>query len=137
MNLTLFFRLILMSIFQSSVTYDKKKYGEDMSYSNQYFYCPKVYAKDGWNVSLQIHNGNYCESINGYREFGHTMVSVEFGFPSDYEELLVPYAEDPDDITNTVGKIPISVIESIFEKRGGIDWEKTISIEAFQHLITN
>lgn len=44
MNLILFFRLILMSIFQGSITYDKKSpyRNEKMSYNNQHFYCPKV-----------------------------------------------------------------------------------------------
>lgn len=153
MNLTLFFRLTLMSIFQlrgmSSLFRD-----EPMSYDNQYFYCPSVYAKDGFYVSLQINNGNYCESNKGYRELGDTMISVEFGFPSMNEELMfqysecyggssyddedneIPFSEDNFDITGTVGRIPISVMEEVFEKHGGIDWEKTISIDAFNKFTT-
>jgi hypothetical protein len=139
MNLTLFFRLILMSIFQlrgmSSLYKD-----EPMSYDNQYFYCPSVYANDGFHVSLQINNGNYCESINGYRTLGHTMLTVEFGFPSMNEELMFQYSEmwntnDNFNVTNTVGRIPISILEEVFEKHGGIDWEKTISIDAFNKFI--
>ncbi len=140
MNLTLFFRLILMSIFQRQITYDKiSSYViGNMSYDNQLFYCPRIYAMDGFNVSLQINNGNYCESNNGYRELGDTMVSVEFGFPSENEPLMFEYSEmwDADknsefNVTHTVGRIPISVMEEVFTKHGGIDWEKTISIEAF------
>ena len=153
MNLILFFRLILMSIFQlrgmSTLFRD-----EPMSYDNQYFYCPSVYANDGFHVSLQINNGNYCESINGYRTLGHTMVSVEFGFPSMNEELMFQYSEgfgyggydDEDneipfdstsfDVTKTVGRIPVSVMEEVFTKHGGIDWDKTISIEAFNRFIS-
>ena len=152
MNLTLFFRLILMSIFQLRA-HSGLYPGEVLSYDNQYFYCPKVFANDGFNVSLQINNGNYCESINGYRTLGHTMVTVEFGFPSINEELMFQYSEmfdsykyDEDDneipfdsssfdVTDTVGRIPVSVMEEVFAKHGGVDWEKTISIEAFDRFV--
>lgn len=130
MNLTLFFRLISMSIFQKTITSQYK-----FDYNSASFYCPNVYAKDGFIVSLQISNGHYCNSENGYRELGHTMKEVEFGFPSEHEELLIPFAENKKDITNTVGSVPIEVLEQIFEKRGGIDWEKTISIETFEHFV--
>ena len=153
MNLTLFFRLILMSIFQTSVTFNKKNYGDEMSYSNQSFYCPVVYAKDGFSISLQIHRGNYCSSEIGYRKLGHTMEEVEFGFPSEDDILLHQYSElygsedwdngfTNNDNTNfnamgTVGRIPVSVLEELFEKRGGIDWGKTISIESFEKMLSN
>ena len=153
MNLTLFFRLVIMSIFQQSVVDAKKDYfGKQMSYDNQCFFCPKVYAKDGFNVSLQIHNSNYCSTENGYRELGHTYEEVEFGFPSEDDILLHKYSEmygytnqyDENDneipfdantfsSVGTVGRIPLTVLEELFEKRGGIDWEKTISIEQFNN----
>jgi len=140
MNLTLFFRLIVTSIFQSSLKRCKNVFGE-LNYDNQRFYCPVVYAKDGFSLSLQIQSSNYCCSENGYRKFGHTWEEVEFGFPSEDDALLHQYSEGyyPDeDITFTsvgcVGRIPVSVLEKLFEKRGGIDWEKTISIEAFERM---
>lgn len=144
MNLTLFFRLILMSLFSHRAcikSYD----GEPVSYDNTYFYCPRVVAMDGFSVSLQINNGNYCSSENGYRTLGHTMQDVEFGFPSENEPLMfkysemygysqndkIPFDESKFDVTGTVGNIPVSVMEEVFAKHGGIDWEQTISIEAF------
>lgn len=144
MNLTLFFRLIMMSIFQGTVTNDKKnRMDQPMNYDTTIFRIPRVYAKDGFNVSLQAHNCNYCASENGYRELGHTMEEVEFGFPSENEELMHLYSEDyeyrdletPFNITDHIGIIPVSVMETVFEKHGGIDWEKTISIEHFNQLI--
>ncbi len=137
-----------MSIFQGSVTSGKKNYGDKrMAYDNQYFHCPKIYCKDGFNVSLQISNGNYCSSENGYREMGVDWKEVEFGFPSmnekdmwKYSEMYgscswddndneIPFDETGFDVTETVGNIPISVMQSVCEKHGGIDWDKTISIE--------
>jgi hypothetical protein len=126
-----------MSIFQNSVIRGVKSRiyaSENMSYDNTYFYCPRVWAKDGFSISLQVHSTNYCASEKGYRKLGHTMKSVEFGFPSEHDELLVPYAEDFENITETVGNIPVSVLEELFEKHGGIDWEKTISIEHFEEF---
>jgi hypothetical protein len=117
-----------MSIFQKHITYRFK----DLKYDNTVlFYCPTVFAKDGFHVSLQIHSSNYCSSENGYREFGHTMSKVEFGYPSSHEELLTEHAENPSDLTNSVGCVPVSVLEEIFEKHGGIDWEQTISVAKF------
>jgi hypothetical protein len=133
MNLTLFFRLIVMSIFSArgGSNYSKS------DYDHTFFFCPEVWAKDGFHVSLQIHNGNYCSSENGYRTLGHTMQDVEFGFPSENESMMFKYSEmwNNDvinfDVTNTVGKIPVSIIEEVFIKHEGIDWEKTISIDTF------
>ena len=150
MNLTLFFRLIVTTLFQRSIQHCTNVFGEKLNYNSQMFYCPKVYAKDGFNVSLQIHNGNYCESENGYRILGHTWQEVEFGFPSENEKLLhkfsemygyggydengssLPFDSESFSCMGGVGKVPVSVLEEIFEKRGGIDWDKTISVEAFE-----
>ena len=149
MNLTLFFRLIVTAIFQKAVTS-----GSRMTYDYQRFYCPNVFAKDGFNISLQINHNNYCSSENGYRELGHTFNEIEFGYPSEDDELLHQYSEsygssDWDELMNeeipfnplkfnamgSVGCIPISILEQLFEKRGGIDWERTISVEQYVRLI--
>lgn len=136
MNLTLFFRLIVTSIFQTTTA--TVRFGQKMCYDNTFFFCPTVYAVDGFNISLQINNGNYCSSENGYRELGHTWETVEFGFPSEDDILLHQYSEmyDENDLdftsVGTVGRIEVSVLEELFAKHGGIDWEKTISIEVFQ-----
>lgn len=148
MNLTLFFRLIMMSIFQKQVTCNHFTKGfarfepEEMDYDNTLFYCPIVFAKDGFHVSLQIHHGNYCSSENGYRMLGHTMEKVEFGSPSENEELLHEYSEmyganedETFDVTGKVGSIPVEILEKVFEKHGGIDWDKTISIDFFNARI--
>lgn len=35
------------------------------------------------------------------------------------------YAETEGNTTNTVGRIPLEVMEKVFEKHGGIDWIKS------------
>lgn len=149
MNLILFFRLITQVIFNSRARFSGHDYTKMVTpeYDYTYFYCPRVYAKDGFNVSLQINNGNYCESENGYRKLGKNWIRVEFGYPSENEPLMWEYSEmweqsnyDTDDdgnsietpfdlskfdVTGTVGSIPIDVMEKVFEKHGGVDWEKS------------
>lgn len=120
MTLTLYFRLIIASIFQPSTR---------LSYDNTYFYCPQLYAMDGFTVSLQISNGNYCSSENGYRKLGLTWDAVEFGFTSTDEPMMDEFSETTGDTTSTVGRIPIELMEAVFAKHGGIDWEKSLSVE--------
>lgn len=137
MKLIHFFRLIQMSIFQKGITnmMYNKRYDSNMTYDNTHFFCPCIYCNDGFNISLQIHNRNYCSSENGYRTLGHTMETIEFGFPNQNEELLKEYAECPESLTQTVGRLPIDVAQQIIDKHGGIDWDKTISIEEFNNLV--
>lgn len=137
MKLINFFRLIQMSIFQKTVTnmMYNRGYGNKMTYDNTYFFCPRIVCNDGFSISLQIHNGHYCSSENGYRTLGHTMETVEFGFPNQDEELLKEYAEYPEDVTTTVGRLPIDVAQQIIDKHGGIDWDKTVSVEEFNNLV--
>lgn len=136
MNLTLFFRLIIGSIFQS---------GTQLNYHSTYFYCPRVWAKDGkMNISLQVNCGNYCESTAGYRKLSDTFTEVEFGFPIglslETESLMSPFGElnqnNDNRLDSDVGRIPIEVLEQVYELHGGIDWEKTISTDWF-NKITN
>ena len=109
MKLIHFFRLIQMSIFQEGVInmMYNKCYGNSMTYDNTWFFCPRIVCNDGFSISLQIHNSNYCSSENGYRTLGHTMETVEFGFPN----------------------------QEIIDKHGGIDWDKTVSIKEFNNLV--
>ena len=72
---------------------------------------PLVKCKDGFNMSVQ-------QSDTHYSGYG----SVEVGFPSSKEDLLMPYAEQPDTPKDTVyGWVPIEVIDKVLEKHGGIE----------------
>lgn len=143
MNLTQYFRVVTQVLFSKKNRLSYRGGYGTLDYDSTYFYLPVIHANDGFHVSIQIHNGNYCETENGYRAFGENFIDVEFGFPNQNEPLMKPYAEgykyagyDDDgneipfdietfDITGTVGKIPVSVLEQVFEKHGGIDWEKS------------
>ena len=79
---------------------------------NQPDWCtPLVKCKDGFEMSVQ-------ESPNHYSGYG----SVEVGFPSVKESLLMPYAEQPKTPTKTVyGWVPVEVIDKVILKHGGIE----------------
>ena len=46
---------------------------------------------------------------------------MELGYPSEPDELIEEYAEDWDDLTDTVyGYVPIEIVDKLLEKHGGI-----------------
>jgi hypothetical protein len=115
-----------------------KPYGESVktsseAYQKVLFYCPRVVAMDGMSISLQIHNRNYCTSDKGYREYSLVWEEVEFGFPenlnAESEALIAPFGECQKEgdiaLTSDVGRIPISVMEEVFNIHGEINWEAT------------
>jgi len=88
----------------------------------------KIVCNDGFNVSVQGGTHfHYCsprEHVNIYHE-------VELGYPSEVEEELMPYidgdptSDDIDPLDNVYGFVPIDLVESIIEKHGGINENKT------------
>jgi hypothetical protein len=104
---------------------------ESMSeeYKNKMFYIPKICCKDGFDISIQIHWGAYCESENGTREYGIDWKKVEWGYPSEPIDGKKYNAEDPDDTTDTVGGyVDIMLMEELINEHGGIDLQKTLTL---------
>ena len=77
---------------------------------------PQYVAPDGFTVSIQASNTHYCAP----RETGLAAYhSVELGYPSAEEELLLPYAEDPERPTDTVyGWVPVEVVAAVLTSHG-------------------
>ena len=77
-----------------------------------------VVCRDGFRMSVQAHDGAYCEPRIDAAERYFT---VEVGFPSHVEECLLPWAESPDEPTETVyGYVPVAVVNTVIAKHGGI-----------------
>ena len=78
----------------------------------------RIKCADGFSMSVQASKYNYCEPrIDNASEY----TAVEVGFPSDYESMLAPWVEDPDNYTGTVyGFVPVQVIVDVCAKHGGI-----------------
>lgn len=81
---------------------------------------PEMVCADGFKMSVQGHWGAYSHPRD---DFADHYSSVEVGFPSAREELLMPYIDGgPDtDPTQTVyGYVPIAIIEQIVSAHGGL-----------------
>ena len=83
-------------------------------------HTPKVICKDGFEMSVQAGQSLYSEP----RDVADSYEEAEVGFPSTEETLLTSYAEDEENLCDTVyGYVPCSVIDKVIEKHGGIDEE--------------
>lgn len=79
---------------------------------------PHIYCKDGFRMSVQANN---CVSCSPRGDFPDDVyVACEVGFPSQKEELLMPYADDPTRPTKTIYEhVPVDIIEQVIKKHGG------------------
>ena len=78
-------------------------------------YKPAVCA-DGFTVSIQASTGGYCSPRNDEGPY----TAVEVGYPSRVDSLLLPYAEDSENPTQTVyGWVPSAVVLECLESHGG------------------
>ena len=77
----------------------------------------KVRCADGFMMSVQAGAFNYSTPRSNEGPYSQ----VEVGFPSAREELLMEWAESPDDPTGTVyGYVPVSVVTNVIAKHGGV-----------------
>ena len=88
-------------------------------------HTPKVVCNDGFEMSVQAGQSLYSEPrdvVDSYEE-------AEVGFPSEEESLITDYAEDQENLCDTVyGYVPCSIIDQVIKKHGGID-ESKIKLE--------
>ena len=78
----------------------------------------KVICKDGFTMSVQAGEGQYCHP----REAGaERYTEVEIGFPNEPEDLLLEFAEDGTRPTDTVYPyVPASLVTLVIAKHGGM-----------------
>ena len=127
MNLQQYFRLITMSIFQKELTDIATYLEQEFIYDRVYFKCPRIYCKDGFNLSVQINSLSYSSSNNGYQKLGYTWKTCEFGYPSENDDILLKYSEDRCYDMITVGSIPVKELQKVLDNHGGIDLDETLS----------
>lgn len=79
---------------------------------------PRMACADGFEMSVQAGSTHYCDPrYDGEREY----YAFEVGYPSEADDLLAPYAEDRERLTETVyGYVPAEVIDSVIAKHGGL-----------------
>ena len=89
-------------------------------------YNPHVVCKDGFKMSVQAGQSLYSEP----RDVADDYEEAEVGYPSTEETLLTTYAEDNDNLCDTVyGYVPCSIIDEVIEKHGGIDEEAIVDMK--------
>ena len=73
---------------------------------------------DGFEMSVQAHATAYCSPrMNNAEKY----TSVEIGFPSEREPMLMQFAEEANDPTGTVyGYVPVQIVTNVLAKHGGI-----------------
>lgn len=99
----------------------------EKTYEDTTFFLPRVYCKDGFSISLQVNNGNYCSSENGTRAFGLSLERIEWGYPSQEIDGVKYNAEKKFDTTHTVGGyVEVALIDELCESHGGIDLKSTL-----------
>lgn len=98
-------------------------------YDMEVFFLPRIYCHDGFNISIQVNNGNYCESENGTRTFGLNWKLVEWGFPSEPIDGEKYNAESLPTTESVGGWVDINLIDELCEEHGGIDLAKTLQAE--------
>jgi len=73
---------------------------------------------DGFTVSIQASRYHYCEPK---QTFSDKFKSLELGYPSKRDKLIMPYAESPESPKRTVYPyVPWDVVEKLVKKHGGI-----------------
>ena len=89
-------------------------------------YNPHVVCKDGFKMSVQAGQSLYSTP----KDVADDYEEAEVGFPSTEESLLTTYAEDNDNLCDTVyGYVPCSIIDEVIEKHGGIDEEAIVDMK--------
>lgn len=94
---------------------------EDSFYSR-----PRIHCNNGFNFSVQGGSGMYSTPRKNDKEF----MAMEIGFPSHVEELILEFAEDRDNPTDTVySYVDNTIIQEVIDKHGGINVEKTMGFD--------
>jgi hypothetical protein len=84
---------------------------------------PEIFCADGFHFSAQGHYGAYSHPRD---DFADHYSAVEIGFPSEKEDLFMPFVMDAERPTDTVySYVPIEVVCKVIECHGGFDEAKT------------
>jgi hypothetical protein len=75
---------------------------------------PRAVCADGFNVSIQASSGHWCRPKENNGPYTH----VEFGYPSEVDDLLTPYANDS--LGGVYSQMPVEVVDAILEKHGAL-----------------
>lgn len=85
-----------------------------------------------FSVSIQASQHHYCTPRGDFHPSNYT--HVELGCPSKKVEVWMEFAEDQANPCDTVyGYVPITLVEMVLDKKGGISWPLSILIDSIQN----
>ena len=80
-------------------------------------HVPRVECIDGFSMSVQASISHYCTPRDNCGPWSN----VEVGYPSAEEPMLLSYAEDEEEPTDTVyGYVPFDIVADVIQKHGGL-----------------
>lgn len=97
---------------------------ETFDSEKEFFNRPRIYCKDGFNMSVQGSKRHYCSPRSNQDYYN----SMEIGYPSQEEKSILEFAEQKERPTDTFyGWVPCELIQNIIDNHGGIDINKTFN----------
>ena len=88
---------------------------------------PHIICNDGFRISVQASNFNYCTPRENLANGEYT--TVELGMPSEADDLIKEYAENKSNYTHTIyAFVPIEIVEELITKHGGINCNETSGV---------
>ena len=88
--------------------------------NTRFYRNPRIKCSDGFSLSVQASRYHYCaprlDNLDNYNR-------VEVGFPSDVEDELLPYQDQPshnDPKEDVYNRVPVELVEEIINDHGGI-----------------
>lgn len=77
----------------------------------------RLHCKDGFSIHISAGEEFYCSPRENRKDGAYQ--TVEGGLPNQCEELLLPYAEEPDLPTETVyAYVPIEIMDKVIQNHG-------------------
>ena len=77
----------------------------------------RLHCKDGFSIHISAGEEFYCSPRENHKDGAYQ--TVEGGLPNQCEELLLPYAEEPDLPTETVyAYVPIEIMDKVIQNHG-------------------
>ena len=77
----------------------------------------RLICKDGFNISICASVFHYCEPC---KNKAWPYKSVQLNFPSELDDLISDYAQDPKEMGTVYSYVPIDIVNKLIEKHGGI-----------------
>ncbi len=85
-------------------------------YRSEFPLAKRITCADGFNLSVQATHGAYCTP----RQNIGPWLEVEVGFPSAAPELIMEFADQPEQPTETVyAYVPINLVVDLIALHGG------------------